>query len=159
MKRRESVMLAGPPLAPMGSGHGSRDNGNWNTKERLMEKGFAERFAKEWVAAWNFHDLERILAHYDDDFEMSSPIITTLVGEPSGRLRGKKAVGAYWAKALQSIPDLRFELLAALAGVDSVTVYYRGHRGLAAEVLHFGPSGKVKKAFAHYAEWSPDEAR
>jgi hypothetical protein len=29
---------------------------------------------------------------------------------------------------------------------------------LAAEVLHFGPSGKVKEAFAHYAEWSRDEA-
>jgi hypothetical protein len=60
-----------------------------------MEKGFAERFAKEWVAACS-HDLERILAHYDGDFEMSSPIITALVGEPSGRQRGKTAVGAYW---------------------------------------------------------------
>jgi hypothetical protein len=122
------------------------------TNEVLMEKGFAERFAKEWVAAWNSHDLERILAHYDDDFEMSSPIITALVGEPSGRLRGKTAVGAYWAKALQSIPNLRFELLTALAGVNSIIVYYSGHRGLAAEVLHFGPSGKVREAFAHYAE-------
>ena len=111
-----------------------------------MEKGFAERFAKEWVAAWNSHDLVRILSHYEDDFEMSSPIITALVGEPSGRLRGKTA------KALQSIPNLRFELLTALAGVNSITVYYSGHRGLAAEVLHFGPSGKVREAFAHYAE-------
>jgi hypothetical protein len=42
--------------------------------------------------------------------------------------------------------------LTALAGVDSVTVYYKGHRGLSAEVLHFGPSGKVRAAFAHYAE-------
>jgi hypothetical protein len=53
---------------------------------------------------------------------------------------------------VQSIPNLRFELLTALAGVNSVTVYYRGHRGLSAEVLHFGPSGKVREAFAHYAE-------
>jgi hypothetical protein len=66
--------------------------------------------------------------------------------EPSGRLRGKTAVGAYW------VPNLRFELLTALAGVNSITVYYSGHRGLAAEVLHFGPSGKVREAFAHYAE-------
>jgi hypothetical protein len=100
-----------------------------------MEKGFAERFAKEWVAAWNSHDLERVLAHYEDNFEMSSPIITTLIGEPSGKLRGKASVGAYWAKALRAIPDLRFELLAALAGVNSVTVYYQGHRGLAAAAL------------------------
>jgi ketosteroid isomerase-like protein len=51
-----------------------------------MEKGFAERFAKEWVAAWNSHDLDRVLAHYEEDFEMSSPIIIALVGEPSGKL-------------------------------------------------------------------------
>ena len=123
-----------------------------------MEKGFAERFAKEWIAAWNSHDLERILAHYEDDFEMSSPIITTLIGECSGKLRGKVAVGAYWAKALRSIPNLRFELLAVLAGVNSITVYYQGHRGLAAEVLHLSASGKVKEAFAHYAEWSRQDA-
>jgi ketosteroid isomerase-like protein len=116
-----------------------------------MEKGFAERFASEWIAAWNSHDLERILAHYEDDFEMSSPIIPVLVGEPSGKLRGKAAVGAYWAKALQKAPNLRFELVTALAGVDSVAVYYKGHRGLSVEVLHFDPSGKVRAAFAHYA--------
>ena len=40
--------------------------------------------------------------------------------------------------------------MTVLAGVDSVTVYYKGHRGLSAEVLHFGASGKVRAAFAHY---------
>jgi hypothetical protein len=118
----------------------------------MMEPGFAERFANEWIAAWNSHDLERILEHYEDDFEMSSPIIATLAGEPSGKLQGKLAVGAYWSRGLKKAPDLHFELLTALAGVDSVTVYYKGHRGLSAEVLHFGPSGKVRAAFAHYAE-------
>ena len=117
-----------------------------------MEPGFAKRFANEWIAAWNSHDLERILEHYEEDFEMSSPIITALAGESSGKLQGKVAVGAYWSRALRKVPDLHFELLTALAGVDSVTVYYRGHRGLSAEVLHFGPSGKVRAAFAHYAE-------
>lgn len=117
-----------------------------------MEPGFAERFANEWIAAWNSHDLERILEHYEDDFEMSSPLIATLAGEPSGKLQGKPAVGAYWSRGLEKAPDLRFELLAVLAGVDSVTVYYKGHRGLSAEVFHFGPGGKVRAAFAHYAE-------
>jgi SAM-dependent methyltransferase len=116
----------------------------------MMETGFAERFATDWIAAWNSHDLERILTHYEDDFEMSSPIIVALAGEASGKLRGKDAVGAYWANALQKVPDLHFELVAALAGVDSVTVFYKGHRGLCAEVLHFGPAGKVRAAFAHY---------
>ena len=118
----------------------------------MLAPDFAEHFAKEWVAAWNAHDLERILSHYEDDFEMSSPVIVTLAGEASGTLRGKDAVRAYWAKALAAKPGLRFELVSALAGVSSVTVYYRGHRGLAAEVFHFGASGKVSKAFAHYVE-------
>jgi len=72
-----------------------------------------------------------------------------------------ESFGAKWQSAdigLQSIPNLRFELLAALAGVNSITVYYRGHRGLAAEVLHFSASGKVREAFAHYEEWSREDA-
>jgi len=119
------------------------------TPSRLTP-AFAERFAREWVAAWNAHDLERILSHYEDDFEMSSPVIVRLVGEASGTLRGKPAIRAYWAKALEAAPELRFEIVSVLAGVGSVTVCYRGHRGLAAEVFHFGASGKVARAFAHY---------
>jgi len=119
-----------------------------------MEKEFAKHFAAGWIAAWNSHDLDRIFAHYEDDFEMSSPIIRTLAGEPSGKLKGKAAVGAYWAKALKKTPDLHFDLVNVLTGVDSVTIYYKGHRGLAAEVLHFGPGGKVRAAFAHYADVS-----
>ena len=118
-----------------------------------MAPGFAERFAKEWVEAWNAHDLDRVLTHYDEEFEMSSPIIRDLVGEASGTLKGKPAIRAYWSKALAAIPNLRFELLTVLVGADSVTVYYKGHRGLVAEVFHFGTSGRVSKAFAHYAEW------
>jgi hypothetical protein len=39
----------------------------------------------------------------------------------------------------------------AQIGVQSITVYYKGHRGLSAEVLHLGSTGKVSAAFAHYA--------
>ena len=117
-----------------------------------MDPAFAERYAKEWIAAWNSHDLARILEHYDDDFEMSSPVIATLGGEPSGKLQGKAAVGAYWSRALQHAPNLHFEFLTVLSGVDGIVIYYRGHRGLSAEVLRFGPSGKVCAASAHYAE-------
>src|SRR5215831_6099483 len=93
-------------MAARGASAAGGDVGRSEGKEGLMEKGFAERFAKEWVAAWNSHDLERILVHYEDNFEMSSPIITTLVGERSGKLRGKAAVGGYWAKALHPYQTL-----------------------------------------------------
>ena len=83
---------------------------------------------------------------------MTSPKIIQLADEPSGTLRGKAAVGAYWARALQLIPDLHFELITTLVGVNSITLYYLGAQGrLAAEVFHFNQEQKVIQAFAHYS--------
>ncbi|HXG29004.1 MAG TPA: nuclear transport factor 2 family protein [Nevskiales bacterium] len=111
----------------------------------------ARRFAADWAAAWNAHDLDRILAHYAEDFEMRSPMIVQVTGEPTGCLRGKTAVRAYWAQALAALPKLRFEVLDVLCGMDSLTVYYQGHRGRVAEVFEFGADGRVLRAHAHYA--------
>lgn len=116
-----------------------------------MDKTFAEHFANDWIDSWNSHDLQRILSHYADDFKMTSPVIIQIANKPSGTLQGKAEVEAYWAKALQLIPDLHFELISTLVGVNSITLYYKGAKGrLAAEVFHFGPDQKVVKAFAHY---------
>ena len=51
-----------------------------------MDSKFANKFAAEWIAAWNAHDLPRVLSHYTEDFEMSSPKIVQIAGEASGRL-------------------------------------------------------------------------
>ena len=116
----------------------------------MIEKTFADHFAADWIDSWNKHYLVRILSHYADDFEMSSPVIVKIVGEPSGTLKGKEAVGAYWAKALQLIPELHFELVTTLIGVNSITLYYNGARGPSVEVFHFNHEGKVSRAYAHY---------
>lgn len=122
----------------------------------MIDSLFARQFAADWIAAWNSHDLDRILSHYSDDFEMSSPLIVHAASEPSGKLRGKRAVGAYWARALTPrtltlMPDLHFKLVTTLVGVDNITLYYRSNRRLVAEVFEFGPDGKVLRAAAHYA--------
>ena len=116
----------------------------------MIDKAFAEQFAADWIDSWNRHDLVRILSHYTDDFEMSSPVIIKAVSEPSGTLQGKEAVGSYWAKGLQLLPNLHFELVATLVGVNSITLYYNGVRGQSAEVFHFNQNGKVTRAYAHY---------
>ena len=116
-----------------------------------MDKAFAEHFAADWIESWNAHDLRGVLSHYADDVEMSSPVIIQVAAERSRTLRGKVAVGAYWAKALELIPDLHFELISVLVGVTSITLYYKGaHDRLAAEVFHFGARQMVSRAFAHY---------
>ncbi len=117
----------------------------------MLDQSFADNFAADWIDSWNSHDLDRILSHYTNDFEMVSPVIIQIAGEPSGTLKGKDQVGAYWTKALQLIPDLRFELVTTLIGVNSITLYYRGHRGFSAEVFHFNSDKKVYKSYAHYA--------
>jgi hypothetical protein len=89
------------------------------------------------------------LSHYIDDFEMTSPVIIKVAGETSGRLRGKENVRAYWAKTLELMPDLHFELEATLIGVNSITLFYKNERGLSSEFFHFNQYGKVAKAFAH----------
>ena len=58
----------------------------------MLTKTDAERFAAEWIAAWNSGDLARILAHYAADFIFDSPFIPVVAGEPSGVLRGKAGV-------------------------------------------------------------------
>jgi len=120
-----------------------------------VTREFALRFAEEWIAAWNAHDLERVLSHYTDELEMSSPVIVDLVGEPSGTLKGKPAVRAYWAKALARLPDLHFDLIDAYAGAGSVVVHYKGPRGMSAEVFWFDDGGKVFRAAAHYLDKRP----
>jgi hypothetical protein len=117
----------------------------------MITREFADHFAQEWIDAWNSHDLERILSHYTDTFEMSSPYIVQIAGEPSGVLKGKAAVAAYWAKALERLPTLHFELYSTLVGADSLVIYYRGAGGMAAEVFFFDPQGKVARSCAHYA--------
>ena len=59
----------------------------------MISREFAERFSKHWIDSWNSHDLEAVLSHYSDDFEMSSPYTIQIAGESSGTLKGKAAVG------------------------------------------------------------------
>jgi hypothetical protein len=111
----------------------------------------ALRFAEGWAAAWNAHDLGRVLAHYSDDFEMTSPFIARLMGEPGCTLKGKGQVEAYWRRALERLPDLQFEVLDVFTGVGSLVIHYKAVLGLrACEVFFFDGEGKVYKAAAHY---------
>ncbi len=90
----------------------------------MITQEFAQNFANEWITAWNCHDLSSILSHYTNDFEMSSPFIAKTMNEATGTLKGKEAIGAYWQRALEAMPDLHFELIEILLGVDSVAIYY-----------------------------------
>lgn len=115
----------------------------------------ARAFAKEWIATWNSHDMEAILAHYTDDFEITTPMIKIALGQNTGTLIGKTAIRRYWEAALKKLPDLHFELIDAALGVDSVVIYYKSVLNrLAIEVMFFDDDGRVNKVVAHYTDSS-----
>ena len=117
----------------------------------MITREFADHFTQEWIDSWNSHNLERILSHYTDHFEMSSPYIATIAGEPSGVLKGKVAIAAYWAKALARIHELRFKRGSVLWGVNSIVINYERQDGrLASEWFELGENGKVIRSAAHY---------
>jgi SnoaL-like domain len=117
-----------------------------------MTEADAQRFGIEWVEAWNSHDLERILSHYSEDVEVTSPLIETVLGPGRTSVRGKKALRAYWGPALERYPDLHFVLFRAYAGPHSVVLHYQSIQGLiAAECMEFNGNGVVCRVLAHYA--------
>lgn len=111
----------------------------------------ARNFAQDWIESWNCHDLERILSHYTDDFEMTSPFIPLIMNEKSCILKGKEQVGNYWKQSLKKFPDLKFELIDYSVGHNSLVLHYISvQRRKAAEFFQFGENGQVIEAIAHY---------
>ena len=110
----------------------------------MIDSTWAHEFAREWIAAWSSHDLELILSHYADDFEMASPLIIERMQVSSGKLKGKEQIRPYWQKGIAAVPPLKFELLDVYTSVDSIVLHYRGiHRKTVCEALFFNAQRKV----------------
>jgi SnoaL-like protein len=107
--------------------------------------------ANQWVAAWNSHDLDLIIAHYDDAIELTSPIAAELLGTLDGKVVGRVNVRAYFQRGLEAYPELHFGLADVLWGVNSVVLYYTNQKGtLAAEFIELSAIGKIARVVANY---------
>nr|AUN36740.1 hypothetical protein [uncultured bacterium] len=117
-----------------------------------MTKDEAWNLANHWVAAWNAHDLDLIMNHYDESIELTSPVVVQLLGSPIGTVAGKANLRAYFQRGLQAFPELHFHLEDVLWGVDSVVLYYTNHKGThTAEFMELSANGKVARVVAHYS--------
>jgi len=54
-----------------------------------VTKDEAWKLANHWVAAWNAHDLDLIMTHYEDAVELISPVAARLLETPNGKVAGK----------------------------------------------------------------------
>ncbi len=72
----------------------------------MLTKDVAFGLAENWIKAWNAHDLDRIMAHYEEDVELSRVLAT---------YSGWSAEG-YWSPGAvqQCPPDLNLKRIRAL---------------------------------------------
>ena len=116
-----------------------------------MTRDDAWNLANHWVAAWNAHELDSIMTHYDDAVELTSPVATKLLGAPDGKMVGKANLRTYFQRGLKAYPELHFHLEDVLWGVNSVVLYYANQKGTrTAEFMELSAKGKVVRVVANY---------
>jgi hypothetical protein len=109
-------------------------------------------FARQWVAAWNSHDLDAIMSHYDVDVVLISPVAAKILDRPSGTVEADAALRNYFKHGLELYPNLHFELLDVMCGVASIVVLYKNQKGTrTAEFMEFGKDGKIIRVVANYS--------
>jgi len=114
-----------------------------------MTKDEASHLANHWIAAWNAHDLDQIMRHYDEAIELTSPVALQLLGD--AKVIGKPNLRAYFQRGLEAYPELRFDLKDILWGLNSLVLYYTNQKGThTAEFMELSAEGKVTRVIAHY---------
>lgn len=114
-----------------------------------LDTQFAEKFAAEWIAAWNERDLERIMAPYAHDIEFHSPSIRVVMKNDINFLKGTVDLKQYWSRAIELLPDLHFEFRELFLSSDALTISYSNERGqTVAETFMFDELRKVSMSIA-----------
>lgn len=116
-----------------------------------MTRDEAWKLANDWIAAWNAHDLDRIMTHYEDTVELTSPVAARLLGLPAGTVTGKANVRAYFQCGLEAYPELHFDLQDVFWGMNSMVLCYANQAGnRTAEFMELSANGKVARVVANY---------
>ncbi|MCD6012110.1 MAG: hypothetical protein K0Q79_1972 [Flavipsychrobacter sp.] len=91
--------------------------------------------AQQWFAAFNEHNLEKLLSLYDDNAQHYSPKLKIRQPETNGHVTGKAALRAWWRDAFDRLPTLRYEPTTITANNDRVFMEYIRHVEHEADML------------------------
>ena len=83
--------------------------------------------ANQWFEAFNEHNLEKLLALYDDDAVHYIPKLKVRHPETLGLINGKDALRAWWKDAFERLPSLRYEIVRFTPYQDRVFMEYIRH--------------------------------
>lgn len=119
----------------------------------MARESEGKEFAHRWIEAWNSHDLDAILSHYDADVVLVSPVAAKILDVPSGTVEGHAALRDYFKSGLELYPDLHFELLDVLCGLTSIVLCYKNQKGTTtAEFMELGEDKKIIRVVANYGD-------
>lgn len=87
------------------------------------DTGFLREFATRWLAAWNSHDTEQVLAIVHEDIVWEDTVFWTEV------IHGRDALRAYVDRIWRAMPDVSFEEVQLFTAPGRAVVLFRqeGH--------------------------------
>jgi steroid delta-isomerase-like uncharacterized protein len=101
---------------------------------RVDQTWSAEDFARDWLAAWNSQDIDRILAFYTRDASYED--VPSMQNGWGGLWRGHEMIRQALVEMFADMPDLGFEFVSASDTGDRMVVewvmtgtHYRDHTG------------------------------
>ena len=83
-----------------------------------------QSIAFKWIDAFNNHNLEQLLALYDDDAEHYSPNLKIKNPETNGKLTGKNNLRIWWKEAFETLPSLNYRPVTFTANSDRIFMEY-----------------------------------
>ncbi len=86
-----------------------------------------KEIATKWFAAFNEHDLEKLLSLYHDDAQHYSPKLKMRMPETKGLIVGKNALRSWWQDAFDRLPSLNYEVKKLTADEEQVFMEYVRH--------------------------------
>jgi ketosteroid isomerase-like protein len=120
-------------------------------RETTMTYEEAEAHAKDWIEAWNAHDLERIMSHYSPDVEFEAETVRTRWEQPGGKLLGIAELRKHFALGLKLAPQLKFQLEQVLLAPSGYAILYRRENGnRVIDCVALNDAGQAAKVTAYY---------
>jgi len=113
-----------------------------------------EEIAQQWFDAFNAHNLEELLALYDDQAIHFSPKLKIRQPETQGLIKGKSALREWWKDSFDRLPGLQYHPTSFTANEQRVFMeYIRSVPGepdmLIAEVLEIS-HGKINASRVYH---------
>ena len=112
-----------------------------------------EKFASEWIDAWNIRDIDLLVSHYTSDVRFVSPVAAERTG--SSVVNGRVALAQYWSGSRQYKKFVfTFESFIWDSERLVLAIIYRrevdDRHDRAVEIFHFRSDGLVDTGEALY---------